>query len=104
MHLNQVKESTCKDNCCFGEFFRSQDTHKFQKLKRHYPVKLMREMLSDTNTTREDKKQLLKKWYACVDAKGKEKQAGVSSSNNEVRKEEVLLLEEFHRNAEVERA
>ena len=53
----------------------------------------MREMLSDANTSREDKERLLKERYACVDAKGKEKQAGASSSNNEAQEEEVLLLQ-----------
>ena len=79
----KIMKKGCKDNCCFVEFFRPQDTEKFQKLKLHYPVKLMREMLSDANTTKEDKERLLQEWYACVDAKGKEKQAGSSSSKNE---------------------
>nr|POE45010.1 hypothetical protein CFP56_61401 [Quercus suber] len=76
----KIMKKGCKDNCCFAEFFRPQDSEKFQKLKLHYPVKLMREMLSDANTTKEDKERLLQDWYACVDANGKEKKAGSSSS------------------------
>ena len=54
----------CKDNCPFAVFFEPQDTEKFRTLKRYYSVKSMREMLSNPNTTRENKHRLLQKWYA----------------------------------------
>ena len=72
----------CEDNCPYKEFFGPQDAQKFKKLKCQYKPKLMREMLSDPNTTKEDKEGPLREWYACVNAKGKERQVGSSSSNN----------------------
>ena len=79
----KIMKKGCKYNCCFSEFFPPQDTEMFQKLILHFPVKLMRETLSDANTTKEEKKQFVQQWYASVNAKGKEKQAGSSSSKNE---------------------
>ena len=79
----KIMKKGCKDNYCFTEFFGPHDTQKFRKLKRHYKPKLVREKLSDANTSKEDKEQLLQEWYACVNAKGKEKKAGSSSSKNE---------------------
>ena len=73
----------CKDDCCFAEFFAPEDAEMFQKLKLHVTVKFMRQTLSDVNTTKEFKKQCVQKWKARVNAKGKEKQAGSSSSKNE---------------------
>ena len=66
----------CKDNCPFREHFGPQDAQKFEKLKCQYKPKLMREMLSDPKTTKDDKERLLQEWYDLVNAKGKEKQAG----------------------------
>ena len=73
----------CKDNCCFAEFFAPEDAEMFQKLKLYFPVKVMRAVLSDANTTKEYKKQCVQEWKAEANAKGKEKQAGSSSSKNE---------------------
>ena len=70
-------------NCCFAEFFGPQDAQKFRKLKRKYKPKSTKKMLSDANTTEEDKERLLRDWYACVDANSIEKQAVSSSSKNE---------------------
>ena len=41
----------------------------------------MREILTDANTEK-FKERVIKGWYACINAKGKEKQVGASSSNN----------------------
>ena len=73
----------CKDDCCFAEFFAPEDANMFGKLKPQVPVKLMRQTLSDVNATKESKKKRVQEWKARVNAKGKEKQAGSSSSKNE---------------------
>ena len=73
----------CKDDCCFAEFFAPEDANMFGKLKPQVSVKFMRQTLSDVNTTKESKKQRVQEWKARVNAKGKEKQAGSSSSKNE---------------------
>nr|POF02692.1 hypothetical protein CFP56_38159 [Quercus suber] len=72
----------CKNDCPFREYFGPQDATKFKKLKCQYKPKVIGEMLSDPNTTKEDKERRLQEWYACVNGKGEEKQAGLSSSNN----------------------
>nr|POE83041.1 hypothetical protein CFP56_18530 [Quercus suber] len=79
----KIMRKGSKDNCPYREFFGPQDAQKFEKLKCQYKPKLMREMLSDPNTTKEDRERLLQEWYALVNAKGKEKQAVSSSSKNE---------------------
>ena len=79
----KIRKKRCKDNCPYREFFGPQHAQRFQTLKCQYKPKKMREMLSDPNTTKEDKKRLLQEWYDLVNAKGKEKQAGSSSSKNE---------------------
>ena len=79
----KIRRKGCKDNCPYREFFGPQDAQRFQKLKCQYKPKKMREMLSDLNTTKEDKKRLLQEWYDLVNAQGKEKQVGSSSSKNE---------------------
>ena len=61
-------KTKCEGNCCFAEFFGPQEAQKFRKLKRKYKPKSMRKMLSDANTTKEDKERLLRDWYACVNA------------------------------------
>ena len=73
----------CKYDCCFAKFFAPEDAEMFGKLKLHFPVIFMRERLSDVSTTKEYKKQCVQEWKARVNAKGKEKQAGSSSSKNE---------------------
>ena len=79
----KIRKKGCKDNCPYREFFGPQDAQRFQKLKCQYKPKKMREMLSDLNTSKEDKERLLQEWYDLVNAKGKEKQVGSSSSKNE---------------------
>ena len=80
----RIIHERCKDNCCFEKYFGPQDVEKFQKIrKNNYSVKFMRAKLSDDDISDEDKKGLIKKWYVCFNAKGKEKKAGLSSSKNE---------------------
>ena len=79
----KIMKKGCKDDCCFTEFFPPQDTEMFQKLKLHFPVKVMRAMLSNANTTKEAKKQHVQKWCDFINAIGEEKQSGSSSSKNE---------------------
>ena len=79
----KIRKKGCKDNCPYREFFGPQDAQRFQKLKCQYKPKKMREMLSDLNTSKEDKERLLQEWYDLVNAEGKEKQVGSSSSKNE---------------------
>ena len=79
----KIRRKGCKDNCPYREFFGPQDAQRFQKLKCQYKPKKMREMLSDLNTSKEDKERLLQEWYDLVNAKGKEKQVGSSSSKKE---------------------
>ena len=79
----KVDKRGCKDDCCFAEFFPPQDTAIYKKLKLHFSVKFMRKVLSDTATSKECMKQRVQEWKAKANAKGKEKQAGSSSSKTE---------------------
>ena len=85
----------CKYDCCFAKFFAPEDAEMFGKLKLHFPVTFMRERLSDVSTTKEYKKQCVQEWKARVNAKGKEKQAGSSSSNELVCKDTCLFIDLF---------
>ena len=79
----RVEKARCKDDCCFAKFFPPQDTAIYKELKRHFSCKFMRTVLSDPTTTKEDKKERVQEWKAEVNAKGKEKQAGSSTSKTE---------------------
>ena len=64
----RIMRKRCEDNCPFAGFFGPQETQKFLAIRRFHPVRDMREMLRDANTTREDKERRLQEWYEAADA------------------------------------
>ena len=53
----RIMRKRCRDNCPFAVFFGPQETEKFLTIRRFYPVRDMREMLRNANTTEEEKEQ-----------------------------------------------
>ena len=60
----RIMRKRCIDNCPFAVFFGPQETQKFLTIRRFHPVREMREMLRNANTTEEEKEQRLQEWYA----------------------------------------
>ena len=60
----RIMRKRCKDNCPFAVFFGPQETQKFLTIRRFHPVRDMREMLRNANTTEEEKEQRLQEWHA----------------------------------------